>query len=246
MLETVMPEMTWEENGDFTPLFGTSSVPPQEVVTLDEEPVAVDLPQEGPGEELLQMAEDEFSRRLRAAHDTGLAEGRRQAEESVAAIAKALEGAVSAVMTLREKILRECEDDLLKLSILVAKQIIQQEVTQDRRILAQFIGEALRSVDKQEEIILCLHPEDCRVVSANSHSFLGGLKELERLTIKPSDETPPGGCIVESTTGVIDARIEAQLDVVFRRLVEERCSLALVDSHRAPEPAGMVVEVEAQ
>jgi flagellar assembly protein FliH len=31
-----------------------------------------------------------------------------------------------------------------------------------------------------------------------------------------------GGCMVESSTGVIDARIEAQLDEIYRGLVEER------------------------
>jgi flagellar assembly protein FliH len=31
-----------------------------------------------------------------------------------------------------------------------------------------------------------------------------------------------GGCLVESSTGVIDARIEAQLDEIYRGLIEER------------------------
>jgi flagellar assembly protein FliH len=34
-----------------------------------------------------------------------------------------------------------------------------------------------------------------------------------------------GGCVVESSAGIIDARIEAQLDEIYRNLIEERSIL---------------------
>ena len=45
---------------------------------------------------------------------------------------------------IREKIIKESEEELLKLAFMVAKKIIRQEIKHDRQILTQLVSEALR------------------------------------------------------------------------------------------------------
>jgi flagellar assembly protein FliH len=165
---------------------------------------------------------EELQRMLQEASDNGFAEGRRESEESSAGICRTLSEAVAAVGQLRERIVRETEDDLLRLAIMVAKQIVQQEITLDRKILAQFVTEAIRGIADQDEIVICFHPDDCRVVSANRHLYLAGTGDKRQITIKPDDSIPVGGCVVDTPTGLVDARVETQLAVIFKRLMQER------------------------
>jgi hypothetical protein len=43
-----------------------------------------------------------------------------------------------------------------------------------------------------------------------------------QFTIKPDDSVTIGGCVVESQTGQVDARVETQLAEIFKRLMLER------------------------
>lgn len=235
----------FDPSADFTPLFADLPELESEYESVEGDAGMSADPRSGADHDasLLKIEEEELNCRLEEAFENGLVEGRRQGEEELASVARTLEEALTEVSRLRERILRECEDDLLKLALMVSRKIIQQEVTHDRRILAQFIGEALRSVEKQEDIVICLSPEDCRVVTANKGFYLGSLDEGGRVTIKADEGTPPGGCIVETSNGIVDARIEAQLDSVYRRLVEERCTLTMVSGLHHPEALEVMTEV---
>ncbi len=175
---------------------------------------------------MVQMAEEELQRRLQEAFEKGIEAERRQADEDLAGICSALAEAISVVSRLRARLIRESEEQLLKLSFLVAKKVIRQEIKQDRQILGRLVSEALRGFPEQHDIIVSLHPDDYKIMSANRELFLADIGEERQITFKPDEATTLGGCIVESATGVIDARIEAQLDEIYKGLVEDKSRLS--------------------
>jgi len=169
----------------------------------------------GPGAE-------EMQRLLQDACDRGFADGRREAEETFTGISRTLSEAIIAVSGLQERLIRECEDDLLRLAMMVSKQIIRQEISLDRTILAKFVCEATTGITDQNEIFICFHPEDYQTVSANRQLYLAGICDKMQITIKPDDSVSLGGCVVETKTGLVDARVETQLAEIFKRLMQER------------------------
>jgi flagellar assembly protein FliH len=173
-------------------------------------------------EGMIALSEEELASKIEEAYNKGIEDERRQADDDLAGICSALTEAISIVSRLRERIVKESEDELLKLSFVLAKKIIRQEIKQDRQIMAQVVSEALREFPEQHDIIICLHPEDYQVISSNRELFLAGVGNDRQITLKPDEAMSVGGCVVESSTGVIDARIEAQLDEIYRSLVEER------------------------
>jgi flagellar assembly protein FliH len=90
---------------------------------------------------------------------------------------------------------------------------------------------------EQEEIVICFNPEDCRVVSANRHFYLAGVGDRKQLTIKPDASIPVGGCVVDTPTGLVDARVDAQLAEIFKRLLQER-------GHAGDATSNLPVETE--
>jgi flagellar assembly protein FliH len=174
---------------------------------------------------MLMISEEELDLRIQEAYARGIEEERKQADEDLAGICSALTAAVSIVSKLRERIVKESEEELLKLSFMVAKKIIRQEIKQDRQIMTLLVSEALREFPEQHDIVLCLHPEDYKVISSNKELFLSGVGDERQITLKSDEAMTLGGCVVESSAGIIDARIEAQLDEIYRNLIEERSIL---------------------
>ncbi len=208
-------------DGGFMPFFQERAPQPPED---DEQEYFVEAP---PAEEdevcaMIRLTEEDLQNRLQEAFEKGAGEERRQADDDLAGIYSALSEAISVVSRLKERIIRESEDELLKLAFLVAKKIVRQEIKQDRRILTQLISEALKGFPEQHDIVVSLNPEDYKVITSNRELYLAGIGNERQLTLKPDESTSLGGCVVESSTGVIDARIEAQLDEIYQGLVEER------------------------
>ena len=167
------------------------------------------------------LDEEELHQMIQEAFDNGFAEGRQQTEDTYNNACRALAEAASQVDGLKEKLFRDSEEELLQLALIVAKLVIHQEVSIDKKILAHFLAEATRGFTDQDEIVISLNPEDCRLVSANRHLYLG-TGEKRHITLKPDESVSFGGCMVDTPTGVVDARIEAQLAEIFKRLMHER------------------------
>jgi flagellar assembly protein FliH len=178
-----------------------------------------------PDNGMIVISEEELESRIGEAFSKGVEEERKQADEDLAGICSALAEAVSIVSRLRERIVKESEEELLKLSLLVAKKIIRQEIKQDMQVMTQMVSETLKEFPEQHDIVVCLHPDDYRVISSNRELFLAGVGNDRHVTFKPDEALTSGGCVVESSTGMIDARIEAQLDEIYRSLIEEKSVL---------------------
>lgn len=157
---------------------------------------------------------------VQSAYENGFTDGLCQYEKNLCEITDVFVDVLCKMNSLREKLIRESEKDLLQLALIVAKQIIKQEITLDRRILAQFVYEATNGIT-DNEIVICFNPDDYQKVADNRNSFLAGVEEKINVTIKSDQTVSLGGCIVETQSGVVDARIETQLENVFARLMEE-------------------------
>lgn len=216
--EQVVASVEPAGNG-FVPLMLGSSDPwrdPCEPVA--EEVVEAPLNLEG----MVVLAEDDLQRKVDEVFQNGVEEGRRQAERGLANVFKSLRDGVAAITGLRDTVLRESEEDLLKLSIMIARKIIQQEIGQDPKILANVIAAAVGGCSELDRVVIRLNPEDYSVVTENRQFHLAGIGNDAHITFTPDDAILSGGCLVETSTGTVDARIEAQLEEIYRSFVEER------------------------
>jgi len=171
---------------------------------------------------MVMVAEAELQQKLEAAFHKGIDEGRQQTERGLANVFRSLREAIDATMRLREKVLRESEEDLLKLAIMVARKIVQQEIRHDPQILANIVGETVSCCSDLDKITIRLNPDDCTLVSANRNFYLSGIGANTQVSLIPDEAILPGGCMVDTVTGTIDARIDVQLDEIYRKFMETR------------------------
>jgi len=182
--------------------------------------VAVDA-----GPPLANITEAELDQRISEALNDGLKEGKELAERELIDVLRALRDSSKTITSLREKILRESEDEIVNLIMLVARKVIIHEVTQNRSILTGVVHNAIAELSDRQEITVHINPDDYLLVTSGRDDSL--LKDLrsEHLSIKPDHSVESGFCLVDTEIGTIDASLDGQLDQIYRSLIEQRATV---------------------
>jgi flagellar assembly protein FliH len=178
-----------------------------------------ELPPEPPS---VTLSEEELEKRLRESFQDGLKDGKELAEKGLQHVFTSLRTAAENVRDLREKVLKESEEELIKLVILVARKVIRREVAGDNRILSEVVKAATSGITSRDEIVIHLHPDDYSMVTTSHEDYFRQELATDKLRLKADPEISPGSCRVDTEMGTIDASFDSQLDEIFRRLQEER------------------------
>jgi flagellar biosynthesis/type III secretory pathway protein FliH len=90
----------------------------------------------------------------------------------------------------------------------------------DREVVAAMVHEVVSRVKQDEAILVRLHPQDCALMRD-----LAADAEAQRefkVELVADDKIAFGGCIVEADGGVLDARIETQMERLRAALLKAR------------------------
>ncbi len=165
---------------------------------------------------IVRAAESRVAEVERAARDRGMAEAESQiqarVERAVEEYRERLSVSLEELMRLRSEIAAEVEHDLVRLALEIARKIVHREVTVDRDVALTLARVALGRLHSRAAATVRLHPND----------YAYAFEHRERLSIDAAVEiiedrtVSPGGCIVVSDHGEIDARIEQQFAEIER------------------------------
>lgn len=207
------------------PLAGVIPVPDQELfrpVSLGGEPDReCEEQQEDEAPPVPCIPEEEALLRAEEAHAEGVREGREEARGELAGVSAALAKALLETAELKGKLMQEAEEDLLKLSVAIARKVMQRELAADPRVLAGLVRGALEAANASDEIVVRLNADQYPLV-AECREFQELAAGERSITFKGDPALPAAGCLVETVRGVIDAGLDAQLDEILRRLLEEK------------------------
>lgn len=172
-----------------------------------------------PDEDLQKMQDESYQR--------GLEDGKNLAERGLQHVFRSLRIAAEDLQMLREKVLRESEDHLLDLVMAVSRKVLLREVRQDRQIVVKVIQSAIADLLKTDDLIIRVNPDDHALITSSADSLLKNEISAARFELKPDPTVMIGGCLVETGLGTVDARIEAQLEEIFRAMQEEQAVKAV-------------------
>lgn len=170
----------------------------------------------------ITLVEEELNRRINESFEKGLIQGKNLAERGLLNVFRSLRIASEGVHELRERVMREAEEELVKLIMIVARKVILREVSMDRTILNSVVQAAISDLTDRGDITIRLNPDDYILVTSSHEDFFRKELITERMQLKSDPGVMQGCCLVDSEMGTIDAGIDAQLDEIFRRLLEER------------------------
>ncbi len=165
-------------------------------------------------QKIIEKAFSEAEKVREEAREEGRREGR---EESSARIEEALATLNEAVKE-RKRIIRDAEGELLRLSLKIAEQIIRSEVSLHRDVSLNIVSEAIGRVSDREQIIVRVNREDAEYLKRYKDRLAGMLDGVKSFSIIEDANIEPGGCVVETNLGFIDARIATKLKAIEEAL----------------------------
>jgi type III secretion protein L len=92
-------------------------------------------------------------------------------------------------------------------------------------LVAQVVGHALRLVRDEKRILLRVATSDADAVQARLADIVRQYSGMGRVDVVSDAAISPGGCVLETESGVIDAALDRQLAMIeaaFRKRVEGR------------------------
>ncbi|HHW15630.1 MAG TPA: hypothetical protein GXX28_11960, partial [Firmicutes bacterium] len=170
---------------------------------------------------LEQAKEDGYRAGYRAGEERGLHEGRAKAEEEMAAAVEEAQRFLVAAEQARERIVAASRDDVLKLVRKVAEKITRAALRLDETAVERTVEAALQLVTERSRVLVRVNPEDLERVREGVPRFLRYLVPSTVLEVCADPRVSPGGCLIETDGGNLDAQVETQLEEALGR-VEER------------------------
>lgn len=138
-------------------------------------------------------------------------EGREQAESEL------IEN-ILAIRAERERVLTTVEQDVLKLAVKLAEKIIGRELEQDENARGEIVINALRSARREEMLTVRVGSEDLAVLE-EMREKIDRFGRARYIDFVADQSVKKGGCIIESASGTIDARLETQLRILENALL---------------------------
>ncbi|MCI0628795.1 MAG: type III secretion system stator protein SctL [Acidobacteria bacterium] len=111
----------------------------------------------------------------------------------------------------RENLKTEWEQSLLHLAVRIAEKIIGEQLRLHPDTVISIVREALKSVGQERQLTLLVHPDHREMIQANLDRLQAMVGASRQIHLVANADIAPGGCVVESELGVIDAKLETQL-----------------------------------
>ena len=142
----------------------------------------------------------------------GTAVGKEQAAVEVQPVLDRLAHTLAELSSLRSRIRRDAEKDLLKLAIAIARRVLHREVTIDPESLEGLIKVALEKLQSRDLCRVRVHPSHASFIK----SAVERLSNSQKIELIADASLRVGDVLFETAHGTLDASIESQLSEIER------------------------------
>lgn len=100
----------------------------------------------------------------------------------------------------------------IELALTLAEKIVTKALDAEPELVSAVVSGAIRRAIHAGPLVLEVNPADVELVKASLDDIERTLGGLPRLDLVGERRVARGGCVVRTSEGEIDARIETQLD----------------------------------
>ncbi|KPJ69784.1 hypothetical protein AMJ44_02425 [candidate division WOR-1 bacterium DG_54_3] len=194
-------------------------LPPRRIETKAVIPPGPETPEKisrvrSEAERIIDQAMKESEAIREEARESGRQEGRAEASSRIEEAMETLNQAVKE----RKNIIKDAEQEILRLALKVAEQIIRSEVSLHRDVCLNIVAEAISRVSDREQIIVKVNREDAEYLKRYKDRLAGMLDGVKSFSILEDSGIEPGGCVIETNLGFIDSKISTKLKSIEESL----------------------------
>jgi len=155
-------------------------------------------------------------------HQEGLERGMAEARLRVARSLEAVAAAERAMADMYDRYVAEAEAAAVDLAFQIAEKVIGTTIATDREAVLGVVSGALLRTTDRDHLVLEVNPGDFELVRDSASELAARLGGINRMEVVSERRVEPGGCVVRTEAGEIDARVSSQLERVRQLLAEAR------------------------
>jgi flagellar assembly protein FliH len=173
-----------------------------------------------------EQAEELKTQKQKEGYDSGFEKGYYEGlEKSTAEVEQKYASLLSTMQTLTEsalseknKVVKSAEDDVVDLSVDIAKKVVDRELETNHDIVVNFVKEAIKALENREKITIYAHPDDIELIKSHREDFKKLTDLTDTLHILPDDMLSRGECRLESESEIVDTDINYQFGEIRKKL----------------------------
>jgi type III secretion protein L len=125
--------------------------------------------------------------------------------------------------TQLEALHKEMRQMVIPVALKAAKKIVGREMELSEDAIVDIVASNLRGVTQHKKIIIYVNKKELDILENNKQRLRDLFENLESFSIRPREDIAPGGCVIETEVGIINAQMEHRwnvLEKVFEALVK--------------------------
>jgi len=181
----------------------------------DNPPSSRQVERKGESSSLTEISREEIGRN---SYQRGYEEGSQKERKKLAGIMAILNKIVKDLKVKEEAMFNGMKGKMVEIAIATAKKIIKKEIEEDSETIVRVVREALKRIGQAEKITIKVNPQDWMKLKEVQPELLSSSLREGSVYIEKDEAIARGGALVETDKGIIDARIERQLDEIDKAL----------------------------
>lgn len=174
----------------------------------------------------------------RESFDKGFAEGKAEAVERARSILEAIEQVLKEALKEKDEIIKKAEQQIVELSMAISKKITKCEVLLNRDVIFYSVNEAISKIVDRDTINIYMNLKDITTFAKKKEDILKSLPVDSKVKIIQDNNIMPGGCIISTNMGNIDATISSQM-LEVEKMLEEALRQEVEEEEGQQERAGI-------
>lgn len=148
----------------------------------------------------------------------GKQDGRSEMEQVIAdAIAKAQHMLDTCQQETKAMII-DAEKEIVDIALAVARKIIAYEIVENPMVVLPLVKAALQKVSDQEEVVIRVSADDFDSVLMAKKDLQAMVGREHALKIIVDHTIESGSCIIDTSYGAVDARVDTQFETIKKAL----------------------------
>jgi flagellar assembly protein FliH len=125
---------------------------------------------------------------------------------------------IDTLTSQRQALWEQTEQDVIAFVLEMAKRVVKVEIQQNPKVVGEMIRHALRRVADKDNIRIRVSPDELQAIRSDRKELLLVLDGARQLEIVDDRRIGRGGCVIETSAGTVDARVETQFGQIADKL----------------------------
>lgn len=144
------------------------------------------------------------------AYEKGTSEALEKARNEAGLIREQARMVLKQAEEIRKKTIESLEQDIIHLAVEIAEKILNANLKLDPQVVVDLASESIKMLKERDKVVLLVNPGEAGIYETRKYELEKELSPKGELHIIADNDIEPGGCVVETEYGYVDAQLKTR------------------------------------